>query len=676
MAAPTLQQTLEHAVKLHQAGNLGEAEAIYCQVLSREANHPQALHMLGLIAHQAGRHQVALELISRAIAARPQIADMYSNRGLVLMRIGRLQEAIADLQQALALNPNYPEALNNLGNALFQMARYPEAVQYCQRAVTLRPDYAEAHNNLGNSLLNCGRIDDAIASYQRVIALQPDHHEAYNNLGAAYINKNRLDDAIEVMTKALQLNPNDSDVLNNLGNAYKQKGQFEKALGLFRRAVAINPKHPAVQQNMGNTLMQHGDVDGAIAAYRQAISMRGDFAEAHQSLGNALYQKGRLDEATAAFNRAVQIRPDYYEAYSNLGNTLYYQGDLPAAETACRRALALKPGFPAAHWNLGLNLLLQGRLQEGWKEYNWRWQVRELDAPKRDYPMPIWDGGELGGRRILLHAEQGFGDTIQFMRYVPMVAGRGGRIIVGCQQELVPLFKDQMPVERWIVDKETLPDFSVHAALLNLPMILGTTLETIPAPVPYVRANPDAAGRWNVRIKNSDPSNREESNAGRSKAGGLKVGLAWAGRAAHANDRNRSMSLSLFAPLSQIPGLRFFSLQRDKPAQLSQGWPDATPLTDWADELHDFADTAALIENMDVIITVDTALAHLAGAMGKRVWTMLPFMPDWRWMQHREDSPWYPTMRLFRQPATGEWQTPLKKLAEALSELAQSHGGA
>ncbi|MDP9174919.1 MAG: tetratricopeptide repeat protein [Planctomycetota bacterium] len=659
MKTAKVQQAIESAVRLHQAGRLGEAEAIYREVLSGDPHHPDALHMLGVMAYQVGRDEVALDLINRAIAAQPLAAEFYSNRGLVHGRQGRLEQAVADYQKALAQRPDYPEAHNNLGNTFYMMGRYSDAATHCQSAVMLRSNFPEACNNLGNALLKMGRTDDAIAAYGAAISQQPNYHEAYTNLGVAYQNKNMWAEAQAALNKALKLNPRDAEALNNLGNVLKHAKKLDAAVEMLRRSIAINPSQAEVHRNLGNALLDQCKYDEAIACYRKAIELRPQSAGAYQSLGNAFYHKGSLDEAIMTFNRAIGLRPDYYEAHNNLGNAYYFKGNPRAAEESCRRSLALRPDFAPAHWNLGLALLLQGMLVEGWKEYNWRWKVEELDAPKRNYPMPVWDGSDLGGRRILLHAEQGFGDVIQFIRYVPMVAARGGRVIVGCQKELVALFKEQFPVERWVIDKEILPAFSVHCALMDLPMVLGTTLETIPTGVPYVQPDAAQAQRWRERLKAMP---------------GCKVGLAWAGRAAHANDRNRSIALATLAPLGQVQGIHFVSLQKGEPGAQAGSAPLGMEIADWTGELEDFSNTAALIANLDVIVTVDTSIAHLAGAMGKPTWLLLPLVPDWRWMMDRMDSPWYPTMKLFRQKMPQDWSDPIARLADCLREFSRGAG--
>jgi hypothetical protein len=361
-----------------------------------------------------------------------------------------------------------------------------------------------------------------------------------------------------------------------------------------------------------------------------------------------------LDQAIACHRTALQLNPNLLEAHSNLGNALVDQGLLDQAIKAYRSALALKPYHPEVRSNLAMCLLLQGDYPAGWREYEWRWSFG--DNP--DVSKPLWDGGDLAGRTILLRAEQGLGDTIQFIRYLPLVTSRGGRVIVECQPELIRLLKQLPFASDWIPIGESLPSYDVWRPLLSLPFVFATTTENIPQQIPPLVAPSDRVEDFRKALSSCSP--------------GMKIGLAWAGRSGHKNDRNRSISLSLLADLARIPNAHFVSLQKGPSAAQASGLESAIKLIDLTDQLRDFADTAALIDHLDLVISVDTSVAHLAGAMGKPVWLLLPFAPDWRWMTGRGDSPWYPTMRLFRQLSIGDWAAVIQQMAEQLSRLARS----
>ena len=465
-----------------------------------------------------------------------------------------------------------------------------------------------------------GRLHEAEQLYRQILAQQPEHAGAMQFLGVIANQVGRNDIAVGLIRRAIGLNPNVAEAYNNLGNALKDQGQLDEAIAAFRQALALNPNLPEAHNNLGSALKDQGQLDEAIAAYRQAIALRPTYADAHNNLGNALKDQGQLDEAVAAFRQAIALKPDYAEF----------------------------------HFNLSLSLLTSGDFQQGWEEHEWRWKCKEFPTPARNFPQPQWDGCPLEGRTLLLHTEQGHGDAVQFIRYLPLVEQRGGRIIIECQAELQRLIRPIAGRCQIVVSGQPLPIFDLHCPLLSLPRVFGTNLDNIPNNVPYLRADAEDAGRWQRRLADHSPL--------------VKVGLGWAGSPAHRNDCNRSMKLATLAPLGQVPGARFFSLQKGEAAAETKTPPAGMELVDWTQELKDFADTAALIANLDLVIAVDTAVVHLAGAMGKPVWTLLPFVSDWRWLLERQDSPWYPSMRLFRQPRIGDWDGVITRVVEALSD--------
>jgi TPR repeat/Glycosyltransferase family 9 (heptosyltransferase) len=436
----------------------------------------------------------------------------------------------------------------------------------------------------------------------------------------------------------------------DLALQHHQAGGLTEAEQLYRQILALQPIHISAMHHLGVIACQTGRSDIGIGLIRQSIALDPNYAEAHNNLGSALTEKSQFDEAIGAYRQAIALKPNYAEAYSNLGLALQAMGQLDEAIGAYRQAIALNNNFPDAHYNLALMLLLQGDFQRGWQEYEWRWKCKDFPSFRRNFTQPLWDGGPLETRTLLLHAEQGLGDAIQFIRYLPLVAQRGGRIIIECQAELQRLLRT-MPVKCQIVTcGEPLPVFDLHSPLLSLPSVFGTTLDNVPKTVPYLHAAAQDAKIWQQRLDGHLPI--------------VKVGLVWAGNLKP--NRIRSIKLSSLAPLGQVPGVRFFSLQKGEASAQARTPLAGMEFVDWTAELKDFADTAALIANLDLVITVDTAVAHLAGAMGKPVWTLLPFVPDWRWLLEREDSPWYPSMRLFRQSVRGDWESVIKRVADAL----------
>ncbi len=607
--------------------------------------------------HQAGRLIEAEEMYRQILQAKPDRADIYNNLGVVLQAQGKLEDAIAFYQHAITLNPNNAEAYNNLGYAFEEQGKVEEAIASYQQAVAANPKNAEAHYNMGNVFDAAGKLEEAIASYQQAIALNPDYANAHYNLGLVLWKQDKLEDAIASYQKALTLNPDDAEAHNNLGNALQEQNKLEDAIAHYQKALTLNPNYAQAYNNLGNALQEEGKLEDAIAHYQKALALNPHNAEAHNNLGNAFEDWGKLEDAIAYYQQALILNPNYANAYNNLGNLFLAQGKLAEGQTLLRQAIVLKPNFAEAHQNLGLSLLLTGDFKNGFAEYKWRWKTGEFIA--KSLPYPLWDGSSLQGKTILLVCEQGFGDNIQFIRYAPLIAQLGCRVIVVCYEALLRLFSSVAGIEQ-LVTMGSVVEFDVHSPLMSLPHILGTTLETVPAQIPYLA--PPQPYPFTLE---APPETR------------LKVGIVWAGSPANKNDRYRSCQLKHFLSLLDIPQIAFYSLQKEpKTAELTQ-LGILGKVQDLSEKLNDFADTAAAIAQLDLIISVDTAVAHLAGAMGKPVWVLLTKIPDWRWMLEGENSPWYPTMRLFRQSQHGDWPGIFERVAIALQNwVAELHKNA
>jgi Flp pilus assembly protein TadD len=505
-----------------------------------------------------------------------------------------------------------------------------------------------------------GRLDEAESLYRRVLVGEPTNADAMNLLGMVFIQKRQFEAGRQCINKAIVLSPARAEFHFNLGLALAALNKPALAATAFRQAAALEPRNAAAWSRLADALIEINQPSEAEAASRKALELRIDLPEAHNALGKALYARGELDAAAASFHQAVALHPQYPEACNSLGQSVCELGDCRQGRVWCERAVRMQPDYALAHWNLGLMQLRLGEWEQGWQGFEWRWRAGKLSMVN-PYPHPLWDGGELGGKRILLHAEQGFGDTIQFLRYVPLVAQRGGIVMAAVQKELLPLARGCLGAERWVVPGDSLPPFDLQCPLPSLPGRFRTTLADVPAAVPYLRADPDRVEKWRRRME---------------AMGRPRVGLAWTGSKLNPNDRNRSFPLAALAPLGKAAGAAeaaeagmaasFVSLQKGE----ERARPGEAPmaLADWTDELNDFADTAALVENLDLVITADTVVAHLAGAMGKPVWIILQLMPDWRWLLDRADSPWYPTARLFRQERRGDWTSPIEAAAEALKK--------
>jgi len=582
----------------------------------------------------------------------PEANDIL-HQALQLHQAGNLPAAGALYRQIVANNPGQADALHLLGVIAAQSGQADEAVRLITQAIAIKPDFPIALANLGKAQRDKGDLDAAIASYRQAIALNPDDALTRYHLARIWMDKGQFDQAIAGFQEALALRPDVAEARVGLANALMGKGRFDEAIASYQRALALNPNHAEAQSNLGVAWDAKGQIDQAIACYQRAVAINPDYPEAHNNLGNAWNAKAQPDKAIACFRRAIELNPRYVEAHNNLGAALADLGRSDEAITCYRTALSIRPNFAGAHNNLAQSLLRSGQFAEGWKHFEWRYG--RLGFPgRRDLGQPIWNGANLPGCTILLTAEQGMGDTIQFIRYAALVAGRCQRVLLECPSELLPLLREVRGITELVRQNDPLAPFDAHCPLLSLPGIFSTTLDSIPRDMPYLRADPARAAAWSARF---GPDRR------------LKIGLAWAGNPRHKNDRNRSIPPAAFAPLSAIPGTVFVSLQKSVSASQPPRPPAGMEMIDHTTELRDFADTAALIANLDLVISVDTAIVHLAGAMAKPVWTLLPQVADWRWLMDRSDSPWYPTMRLFRQPGAGDWAAVMQRVAAELAGL-------
>jgi tetratricopeptide (TPR) repeat protein len=471
-------------------------------------------------------------------------------------------------------------------------------------------------------------------------------------LGLAEAARGELRGAQAHLAEAAGLAPDEAVVQYNLGVVLQLLGRTEEAASAWRQATRLEPDYADAWFNLAKAFGDLDLVGEARIAYRRLLELAPEHAPARYNLGNLLHRAGRYADAVEALRRATAVAPDYAEAWANLALSLAKAGHMAEAIATSEHALALAPELVEAHWNFSQILLLAGRLRRGFEEYEWRW--RRPETPPRAFATPAWDGAPLDGRTILLYAEQGLGDTIQFVRYAPLVRARGGRVVLEAHPELVWLLRGIDGVEQVIGRGDAPPAVDCQAPLMSLPRVFGTTLESIPADVPYLRPAAPPVPRWAARP--SCP----------------RIGLCWQGSPVNRYDRERSIPLPLLARLSGSPGISFVSLQKGAGEEQLDGLPEAAAIErlgpDFDAGSDAFRDTVALLETLDLVITVDTALAHLAGALARPVWLLLPEPPDWRWLRGQPDSPWYPTMRLFRQPVAGDWASLIEALRRALAD--------
>lgn len=563
--------------------------------------------------------------------------------------LGKFKTATTLYQIANKISPNNPVLLNNQGSILKIQGDISGAVAAYQQAITAAPQHMEARFNLARVFEETGQPLKAIECYEKILLLDSNNIQALLRSGSLLQKLRQEAVAIKAFKKILTLQPNNVHALMALAICLQSMELHHEAIGYYQKIMALQPDNAQVYVNLGVAYKKIESYDEAIECYEKAIKLSPEVDYIYTNFANALTSANRRAEAIEQYNKALALNPNSSEAFNGLGYAQHCQADFINAEINFNKALAINPNHVEAHFNKSLNYLMQGQLKEGWEEYDWRMKKPEMAPMISKIPYPLWDGSSLDGRTLIIFAEQGFGDNIQFVRYLPMIQKNGGKIIFSTRPELYRLFEQITSIDRLTNRGELTSDVDCYLPLLSLPRLFNTTLETIPAEVPYLHAY------------ESDINLLKDIMY--VKKGILKVGVCWTGSPTHKNTHNRSCQLSDFKPLFKVDKVKFYSLQK---AFDDLNIPSNVPLVDLSAHLTDFAMTAAALEQLDLIITVDTSVAHLAGALGKPVWNMLSFQNDWRWMRNRTDSPWYPTMRLYRQPKLGDWDSVFNKIKSDL----------
>lgn len=646
--------SVEAGLAHHRAGRLPQAEAIYLQVLASEPDRADCIFLLGIASLQVGHHDRALDLFIRAVKLQPRNSFYHSSKAAALHGLGRRDEAIASYQDALLYKPDNLDAHIQLAILMGECGDVAGAETHYRLALQCAPDHIDARFSLANLLVRRRQFDEAVGEFRQVLRLRPDFAEAHLNLGAVLFDLAAFEECERCYRAALRLDPTYAEAHCNLGGLLVKLGRLDEAEVHLREACKLNSSFPEALNNLSDLLRLQGRPQEAEACCREALDLKPDDVQAQLTLGNALRDQGRFHEAESCFRTALDHNPAWPQALNNLGTLLLDLARPDEAIRSLRMAVSEKPDYADAHFNLGVALLLDGQFDEGWREYEWRWKQDRKKSQLRGFRQPLWDGGDIGDRVLLLHAEQGLGDTLQFCRFVPEIAA-GRRVVLEVQRPLVPLLAGLPGIESIVALGDPLPSFDLYCSLMSLPRVLGITLETIPQQASYLRADPQRVAAWRQRVGQLD---------------GLRVGLAWAGNHTMSGDRRRSMPLAQFAELADLPGVSFVSLQ--KGAAASQSPPAGLSLHDWTEDLHDFSETAALVETLDLVISVDTAAAHLAGALGRPVWLLNRFDRCWRWLLNRDDSPWYPSLRQFRQAQPGDWSSVLKDVRAELGTSERS----
>jgi tetratricopeptide (TPR) repeat protein len=609
----------ERGLALHRAGRFAEAEGIYADLLRRDPDDAEVLQLHGAVLRELRRPAESLAAATAAIARRPSSAA-YCVQAAALGDLARWADAASSFEAAIGLDPRSVTAHNGRGLALLHLGRTADALASFDAALGLEPDSADILNNRGNVLRRLQRLPEALESYERALTLAPGFAAACNNRGLVLQAMRRFDEAAASYRRAIQLQPHFARAYNNLGTVECELGQPAAALASFRHALELQPRLRGAHGNLGNALRDLGQPAEALAEYDLAVAEDARAPANHLNRGNALYDLARLGDAIASYDRAIALDPD------------------------CAQA----------HFNRSVCLLLAGELAHAWPSYEWRKQLADATAPP--LTVPVWSGREqIAGRTLLIYADQALGDTLQFCRYARLVQQRGAQVVLSVQPQLRELLSSLDAAIRIVARGEEPGDCDYQCALLSLPLAFATTLAEIPAALPYLSADPHRVALWGRRLG----------------AEGFKVGIAWQG-SRHRIDVGRSAPLAMFSRLATVPGVRLICLQKGAGIeQLDTGGPRLERLAGFDEGPQAFLDSAAVMVHLDLVITCDTALAHLAGALGRPTWVALKHVPDWRWLLGRADSPWYPGMRLFRQPWPGDWESVFAAIHAALVRCAQ-----
>jgi tetratricopeptide (TPR) repeat protein len=683
-------------VALAQLGSCADAVVLLARSLSLKPDRPSVLLSLAQALHTLGREEEALQACNRALILDGSLGGGYRTRAAVFTALGRREEALANAGQAVRLALQDPGAHADLGVALEAVGREREALECFERAVALDPNLAPAHHNRAMLLARRGEHERALHSFDRALALQPHHAAVHTNRGNTLKELGRLPEAAQSYSLALAIEPNNPQTLHNRAlvqyllrryaealrdyDALAAQGKesapglvgrgatlvalrrYGEALAPLERAIQLLPGDAEAHIQRGVALLNLERNAEAVESFDRALAIRPDAPEVLNNRGIALTATGRLSEALESFIRSVVLSGMSADSHTNIGIVLKSLGRHREAAASFGRALAHKPEDPAARFALAFLHLTLGEFDLGWPLYEARFDVPALGNPARHFSAPRWNGMEpLAGKTLLVHAEQGLGDVIQFCRYLPLLTARGATVVFEVMPSLKPLLRTLPGAVRLVGRGEPQPPVDYFCPLLSLPLAFHTRLDTIPARVPYLAAEPQRVAHWTERLR---------------ALPGLRVGVAWQGNLAVEKliwARGRSIPLSALEPLAQLPGVSLVSLQKGPGLEQLRNVRFAERVIDLSADLDRgadaFLDTAAVMAGLDLVISSDTSVAHLAGALGRPVWTALAASPEWRWGLERSDSPWYPTMRLFRQTADGDWTAVVAAIAAAIQAL-------
>jgi tetratricopeptide (TPR) repeat protein len=603
--------------------------------------------------------EAAAEFYRAALELEPDNVSALRCLGVLRSQEGNVQAALVLLQAAARFAPDVPEIFNDMGNALRRKGAMSEALLAFAEALRLRPEFAEAHFNRGVTLEALGSTDLALESYDRALRADPHRYEARFNRAVIRMRSGDYDLALPDLLEFLREQPASEGAGLLVGRAYRELGRWAEAERIYQNLAKRNPGSAEIHLQLGTCRLVLQKFEDALASCTQALELDPASAEAQYKAGLAHLYLWHWDDAVHHLQRSSALRPDHADIVVQLAVALQRSGKFADAEEAFQRALRLAPEHANVHWHYADFLLLLGDYRRGWEEFEWRWHHDRFLTPRWRLPQPQWQGEDIRGKSILLHPEQGFGDTIQFLRYVPLVAARGAQVLLGTPPELARLLAGFPGTEGVYLSPTGAPPFDVHCPLLSLPRIFKTEVDSIPSRVPYLSVAPSIVWPWAVYFSRF--------------ASSMKVGLIWSGNPGQEHNRHRACRFADLLPLLSVQNVTFFSLQKGAPAAELHTVSPPPLVIDLSPHLGDFAETAAVMHELDLVISTDTGPAHLAGALGRPIWLLLSAIPDWRWFLGRQDSPWYPSMRLFRQTRVGVWTDIVERLVTELAASVAAH---
>lgn len=699
--AETVQDHIEEGLKAHQAGQLQDAEKHYHKALESDPNNADAYHLLGMLAYDIRNYDVARELVLHAVDLNDSVPLFYNNLGNIFAQLNELEAAHDCFNKAISLDPGYPDAHYNLANILLQLEEEEQAISEYKRAIELDNNFTQAHINLGGVYLDQGNLHNALVLFGKAVELEPQNprarrelsntliahalqdqdkgditaaiewldrackadsrnSEAFQHLAQLHYQNGHISRAKQAYLEGLQDNPLNADMYYNLGVLARQENNPSEAVGRFQQAITVDKQHSGAHYNLANTYKELGQWDEALKHYDLAIEADKDYWPSYVNKAIVQQGLGEFEQSLATLQTADALHPNDFQIHNNMGMTLQSLRRADEAIAHYDQAIALEPANPEPYWNKSLALLLKGDYTQGWQLYEKRWELKNQKlGTKPSFAQAQWRGESLKGKTILLTSEQGLGDSIQFIRYAQPLSELGAKVIVQCPNSLISLFKTVPGITTVHGPDDTLPTFDTYSPLMSVPKNIGTTLKTIPQSVPYCEIDSAKIEDWSDRLRTVT---------------GFRVGIAWAGNPRrHDVDNNlidsrRSCSLKDFKTLSTVPGVTLISLQKGEASMQTIVDNGGVNIVDETNALNDFSDTGALIENLDLVISVDTSVVHLAGALNKPVWVLSRFDGCWRWLLERDDSPWYPSLRLFRQTTPGDWQSLMTEVGHALSQ--------